>query len=144
LPVRDAGALAQDVAAMDPWATYGVPAAAIAAYLAGGEPDGLRYQLNVDGAVAGAFGLQPNRLRGPYIRFLALLPPFQRRGIGSALLAWLEQEARGRQERNLWVVASQINADGIRFYERHGFVLAATLDDLAYDGRVELLFRKRL
>lgn len=144
LPAGEAEPMARAVAAMDPWAVYGVPAEAIAAYLGGAEPEGLRYLLTVDGATAGALGLQPHWLRGPYIRFLALLPSFQRRGIGAALLRWLEAEARKRHERNLWVVASEINTDGIRFYERHGFALAARLDDLAYDDRVELLLRKRL
>jgi ribosomal protein S18 acetylase RimI-like enzyme len=55
-----------------------------------------------------------------------------------------ETEARAAEERNLWVLASQINAGAIRFYERHGFEKVADLDGLAYDGRTEFMFRKRL
>lgn len=144
MPPSLAEPLGKAFAAIDPWAAYGYPAAAIASYLAGDEAYGVRFLLHVDGEVAGAFGLQPIWLRGPYIRFLAILPAFQRRGLGRAILAWLEEEARKEQDRNLWVVASQINVDAIRFYERHGFQLAAELDELAYDNRTELLFRKRL
>ncbi|MEI9902060.1 MAG: GNAT family N-acetyltransferase [Hyphomicrobium sp.] len=68
----------------------------------------------------------------------------QGRGLGAAFLAFMEREARAAEERNLWVAASEINVDAIRFYERHGFMATARLDDLAYDGRAEILFRKRL
>lgn len=144
LPASQAEALGTAFAAIDPWASYAYPASAITSYLAGAEPSGVRLLLQVDGTVAGAVGLQPSWLRGPYIRFLGILPPFQRRGLGSAILAWIEAETRQQPERNLWVVASQINTDAIRFYERHGFDQAAVFDALVYDGRDEILLRKRL
>lgn len=143
-PSHEAEPLATAIAAIPPWSIYGYPAAAIASYLKGSEPEGRRYLMQVDGLSAGAVGLQPNWLRGPYLRFLAILPPFQGRGLGAAILRWIEDEARNAGQRNVWVVASQINTDAIRFYERHGFAQAAHLDDLAYDDRVEILMRKRL
>ena len=72
------------------------------------------------------------------------MPAWQGRGLGSALLLWLEREARAAGERNIWVAVSEINAAAIRLYERHGFKQAAKLDDLVYDGRAEILMRKRL
>jgi hypothetical protein len=42
------------------------------------------------------------------------------------------------------VLVSGFNARTRAFYERHGFALAATLDDLVRDGSRELLLRKRL
>lgn len=144
LPPSDAAALGQAFAAMDPWASYAYPADAIASYLAGTEIDGLRFLLRVDGEVAGALGLQTVWLRGPYIRFLAILPTFQGRGLGTAILMWIEDEARKAEQRNLWVVASQINTGAIRFYEHHGFKQAAQFDGLAYDDRIEILMRKQL
>jgi len=56
----------------------------------------------------------------------------------------MEREARAAGERNLWVAVSEINTDAQRLYERHGFIQAARLDDLACDGRTEILMRKRL
>jgi ribosomal protein S18 acetylase RimI-like enzyme len=100
--------------------------------------------LSIDGAVAGAAVVRPGWLRGPYLQFLAVVPEAQGRGIGGALLAWMEREARGAKERNLWVAASEINTGAIRLYERFGFRQIATLDDLAWDGRAEILMRKRL
>lgn len=143
-PASEADVLAAGFAAIDPWASYGYPAAALAAYLSGDEPTGVRFALLFDGGIAGAVGLQSSWLRGPYIRFLGILPAYQGRGLGAAVLAWIEAEARNAQERNVWVVASQINTGAIRFYERHGFATAAEFEGLAYDGRTEILMRKRL
>lgn len=143
-PASAAEALGTAFAAIDPWASYAYPAAAITSYLAAVEPSDVRFLLHVNGAAAGAVGVQPLWLRGPYIRFLGLLPAFQRRGLGSIILAWIDAEARKRNDRNLWVVASKINAGAIRFYERHGFKRAAVFDALVYDGRDEILLRKRL
>ena len=131
-------------AAIDPWAAYGYPAAVLARFLAASEPDALRFGLSLDNALAGAAVVRPNWLRGPYLQLLAVLPDAQGRGIGAAFLAWMEREARAANERNLWVAASQINAGAIRFYERHGFVEVAMLNDLVADGFNEILFRKRL
>ena len=55
-------------------------------------------------------GLRLNWMRGPYVQFLAVLPPFQCQGLGTALLAWVEAQARAEGERNLWIAASEINA----------------------------------
>jgi ribosomal protein S18 acetylase RimI-like enzyme len=144
LPEREARRLGEAFAGIDPWATYAYPASALAAYFASQEPGAPRFLLTLGGKVAGAVGVRMGWLRGPYIQFLGLLPKFQRRGLGSMVLAWVEHEARSAGERNLWVAASEINVDAIRFYERHGFAQVATLDDLVYDGRTEILLRKRL
>jgi ribosomal protein S18 acetylase RimI-like enzyme len=56
----------------------------------------------------------------------------------------MEREARMAGERNLWVAASEINDGAMRLYERYGFKRIARLDDLAWDGRAEILFRKKL
>jgi ribosomal protein S18 acetylase RimI-like enzyme len=131
-------------AGIDPWAAYGYAASTLSAFLVGHEPGARRLALRVDGAVAGAAVVRPSWLRGPYLQFLAVVPDAQGRGIGGAFLAWMEREARAATERNLWVAASEINTGAIRLYERHGFKQIATLDDLAWDGRAEILMRKRL
>jgi ribosomal protein S18 acetylase RimI-like enzyme len=56
----------------------------------------------------------------------------------------MEREARAAEDRNMWVAASEINADAIRLYERHGFKETTRLDGLVCDDRTEILFRKRL
>lgn len=144
LPECEARRLGEAFAAIDPWAAYAYPASALAAYFGSQEPGAPRFLLMLGGEIAGALGVRLAWLRGPYVQFLGLLPKFQRRGLGSVALAWVEHEARSAGNRNLWVAASQINADALRFYERHGFAQVANLDDLVYDGRTEILLRKRL
>jgi ribosomal protein S18 acetylase RimI-like enzyme len=140
----DALWLGEAFAGIDPWATYAYPASALAKYFEAREPGAPRFLLTLGRDVAGAVGVRLGWLRGPYIQFLGLLPKFQRRGLGSMALAWVEHEARTAGERNLWVAASEINVDALRFYDRHGFAEVAKLDDLVYDGRTEILLRKRL
>jgi ribosomal protein S18 acetylase RimI-like enzyme len=131
-------------AAIDPWAAYGYPAVTLSAFLANPEPGARRLALMLGGETAGAAVVRPGWLRGPYLNFLAVVPGAQDRGIGGAFLSWIEREARAAKERNLWVAASEINTGAIRLYERHGFAQTAKLDDLAWDGRTEILMRKRL
>lgn len=141
---RDARTLGAAFAAINPWAGYPYPADAVEAYLGAREPGAPRFAIHIDGALAGAIGIRLNWLRGPYLQFLGILPDFQRRGLGEKSLAWFEGGARAQLERNLWVAASDFNADAIRFYERHGFERAALLEGLVDDSKTELLFRKRL
>jgi ribosomal protein S18 acetylase RimI-like enzyme len=144
LRTEQATPLGEAFAAIDPWASYPYPAAGLAQYLGATEPGAPRFALYLAGELAGAAGLRLNWLRGPYLQFLGILPAFQGRGIGERVLTWIETEARFANERNLWVAASDFNSGAIRFYERHGFAVAARLADLVREGRTELLLRKRL
>ncbi len=140
----DAAPLAQAVAALEPWRTYAYPAEKLAAYLTRSEPGAPRFILRREGEIAGGIGLRLNWMRGPYIQFLAVLPRFQCQGLGSAVIAWVEAQARAGDERNLWIAASEINAHARRLYERLGFREIAKLDELVCEGRNEILYRKRL
>ena len=135
--------LGASFAGMQPWASYPFPPDVLASYFIGSEPHAPRFVIEVGGVRAGAIGLRLELLKGPYLQFLGVLPAYQRIGLGSALLTWMEQEA-GPAARNLWVCAADFNADAQRFYERHGFARVAVLDGLVQDGRDEVLLRKRL
>jgi ribosomal protein S18 acetylase RimI-like enzyme len=60
-------------------------------------------------------------LRERWIRQLAVFPPFQRQGIGTALLA----TARGHSPEELRLYTFQRNNAARAFYERHGFSAVA-------------------
>jgi diamine N-acetyltransferase len=141
---REAGPLAEAVALLEPWRTYAHPAAKLAAFLAKREAGAPRFLLRRDGKVLGGIVVRLNWMRGPYIQFLAVLPPYQCQGVGSAVAAWVEAQARLGGDRNLWIAASEINARARRLYERLGFREVAKLDDLVCEGRSEILYRKRL
>lgn len=135
--------MSRALARIDPWARYPYPPDALATYFASGEPHAPRFGVEVGDTVAGVVGLRLELLRGPYLQFLGILPAYQRLGLGSMILDWMEREA-GEAARNLWVCAADFNGGALRFYERHGFKRVATLDGLVQDGRDEILLRKRL
>ena len=136
------GPLASAIVVMPPWSVMRYSADALARFLAAPDGGASRFLVEIDSQPAGAVSVRFPWLKGPYLELLALLPPFQGRGIGSALLAWFEKEGARQGARNLWVCASSFNAQAILFYERHGFQPAATLSGLVADGYDEILLRK--
>lgn len=139
-----AQSLGNALARIDPWAHYAYTGVALAALLAAEEPGAQRFQICANHTLAGAIVIRSNWLRGPYLQFLGILPAFHRQGLGSTALSRFEGQARADGARNLWVAASKFNVAAQTFYERHGFVCVATVDDLIGEGTAEILFRKRL
>lgn len=72
----------------------------------------------VDGVVAGVMGIQPIR-NVDLIRHAYVLPAYQGRGVGSALIAYLRAQTLRPILVGTWTAATW----AIRFYERHGFHL---------------------
>jgi len=145
LTAMDEGAAAQlagRLATMDPWHRLGYPADRLQGYLAEDSPALARYRVDAEGALAGVITVRWPWLHGPYLELLAVLPEAQGRGLGGALLAWLEAEAAA--SRNLWVAVSAFNAAARRFYARHGFVEVGVVPGLVRDGFDEILLRKVL
>ncbi len=134
--------LAAAIVAIEPWSVMNYPADRLAAFLATPDGGASRYAVMSDSGEAGVVSVRYPWLKGPYLELLALLPAAQDRGIGSAILAWLERKAIEHEARNVWVCASSFNARALRFYERHGFRRAASLPGLVADGYDEILLRK--
>ena len=131
-------------ASMDPWARYPVTAAQLTSFFAQIEPGAPRFAIRVDGVLEGAVAVRSAWLYGPYIQTFALARGVQGRGVGTAVMAFIEREARRVDARNLWVAASDFNDGAHRFYARLGFQRIAELDALVRDDRTEVLLRKRL
>jgi ribosomal protein S18 acetylase RimI-like enzyme len=127
---------------MEPWSVMHYPAEKLAAYLASPDAGAARYVVRVKENEAGVVSVRHPWLKGPYLELLALLPEAQNQGIGARIMAWFESTALSHRARNLWVCASSFNTRALRFYERHGFVRAATLPGLVADGYDEILLRK--
>jgi ribosomal protein S18 acetylase RimI-like enzyme len=142
LPPSVGPRLAAAIVAMPPWSVMAYPAERLAKFLATADAGARRHVVEVDGREAGLVSVRDPWLKGPYLELLALLPLFQRRELGSAILAWLGREAVAGGARNLWVCASSFNEGALRFYERHGFRRAAILPGLVADGYDEILLRK--
>lgn len=139
-----AGTLGPLLSRIDPWQRYCFTPDALTAFLASTEADAVRFTINSDRTLAGAVAVKRDWLRGPYLQFLAVLPAYQRQGIGGRVLDWFEGEAARRGAQNLWIAASDFNVQALALYESRGFVRAALLPDLIAEGTAEILLRKRL
>jgi diamine N-acetyltransferase len=140
----EAGQVGVLFASIDPWARYPYTAAQLTKFFAENEPGAPRFAIRVDGALEGGLIVRTNWFRGPYIHMLALAPGVQGRAIGSAVMDFIEREARRTAERNVWVAASDFNEGALRFYARHGFTRVAAIPGLVRDERTEILLRKQL
>jgi [ribosomal protein S18]-alanine N-acetyltransferase len=138
-----ADALGRQVAAIGPWAHYGLDAGRITAALQSRDDGAVRYQIECGSELAGAVIIHSPWLAGPYLQMLAVLPTHQNRGIGATILVWFEAQARDHF-RNLWLCVSAFNGQAQRLYRARGFERVATLEALLRDGDDELLMRKRL
>lgn len=144
-PLDDASAaeIAAACAAIDPWARMEYAANVLRGYFLHPDPASHRYAVLAGDRLAGALAVRHPWLKGPYLEFLAILPPHQGGGIGAAILDWMESEA-SPAARNAWVLASDFNERALAFYQRHGYLPVAPLPDVAADGFTEILLRKRL
>jgi ribosomal protein S18 acetylase RimI-like enzyme len=80
---------------------------------------------------------------GGYLRLLAVLGPFQGRGIGAQLLAAYEAETAPTSAHS-FLLTSESNASAQRFYERAGYRRVGLLPSLVVEGEDEALYWKRL
>ena len=77
-------------AAMGPWASYGFDGRKIAATLKSPRDNVGCYQVEYGKEIAGVAVVVCPWLSGPYLQMLAVLPRYQKQGIGAAILAWYE------------------------------------------------------
>jgi diamine N-acetyltransferase len=140
----EAGQIGVMLASMEPWARYPVTAAELTAFFSAIETNAPRFAIRVDGVLEGAIAVRANWFCGPYIQTFALSRNLQGRGIGSAVMGFVENQAITAGDRNLWVAASDFNTGAQRFYERHGYARVAEIDGLLRDNRTEILMRKPL
>src|SRR5205823_796377 len=71
-------------------------------------------------------GLLTYRLNPPgSLEVTSLTAAPRRRGVGTALMAAAEEEARRQGCRRLWLVTTNDNVEALRFYQRRGLRLVA-------------------
>jgi len=87
--------------------------------------------------------LHPRGLAGsPYVASIAVAAERRGCGIGAALMAHAERQAR--RSGNIFLCVSSFNTGARRFYERLGYAAVGELKDYIIDGASEILMRKRL
>ena len=82
-------------------------------------------------------------LKGAYLELFGFFPNQQNKGLGTAVLNWLERETES-QAANLWVLVSSFNDSAKRFYLRQGFREIGAIEALVSSKSTELLLRKVL
>lgn len=81
--------------------------------------------------------------RAPYLRLIAVSPEGRSQGRGAALLEAFDVHARGLS-RDAFLLVSDFNEGGRRFYARHGWVEVGRVPDMVVPGVAELILRKAL
>ena len=80
--------------------------------------------------------------RSAYLRLLLVSEEHQSRGIGEALLARLERDARASRCRHLVLLVTRTNRRARSFYERHGYAHVGDLAGFVRPGIAESLYLK--
>jgi ribosomal protein S18 acetylase RimI-like enzyme len=70
-----------------------------------------------------AFGIMLYRDDAAHLQLLAVHPAARRRGIGSAVLVWLEEVALTAGVTRLSLESREDNRAGIGFYQKHGYTV---------------------
>jgi ribosomal protein S18 acetylase RimI-like enzyme len=73
------------------------------------------------------FGIMAYADESAHLVLLAVDPPARRRGVGSALLHWLERVAGAAGIAQIALEARQSNDAALAFYRAHGYQLTDTL-----------------
>jgi ribosomal-protein-alanine acetyltransferase len=73
------------------------------------------------------FGIMRYRDSDAHLLLFAVRPKFQRKGIGAALLRWLETTAMTAGVDLVWLEARASNTDALAFYRASGYRLLDTM-----------------
>lgn len=143
LQPEDASILGCALADLDPWLTLEYQAEGLHHYLS--EPDHslVRFVIAVEDFTAGVVCVRHPWLKGSLLELIAILPPYQRSGLGREVMKWLEQESRVTY-RNNWILVSDFNQKARAFYRHLGYRETGRLEDLVKPGYDEFLLRKIL
>ena len=80
--------------------------------------------------------------RAAYLRLLLVAETPQARGLGAAMLARVEREARASRCRHLVLLVTKTNRRARSFYERHGYAHVGDLPRFVRPGIAESLYLK--
>lgn len=89
------------------------------------------------GMAKGAFG------RSAYLRLIGVKPDYAGVGVGGKLLEATEQAALSLTGE-LFLLVSDFNLDGQRFYQRHGYAQIGAIPGYVLPDVTELIYWKRL
>jgi GNAT superfamily N-acetyltransferase len=108
--------------------------------------DGYQYYLVVhDGVRAGYFAVVPNPAEGSaLLSKIYVRQDHRRSGLGKAIIMFVMARCAEMGLRELWLTVNRHNAGSIAFYQRMGFVIAASIAQDIGNGFVMDDYRMRL
>jgi ribosomal protein S18 acetylase RimI-like enzyme len=124
---------------------YGVTARGARANLAEAlrARDLLLVSVDGDAIIGFAWAISTRALdRSAYLRLLLVSEEHQSRGVGAALLARVEREARAARCRHLVLLVTKTNRRARSFYQRHGYKHVGDLAGFVRAGIAESLYLK--
>lgn len=136
--------LAAELVKIDPWKTLKTSSEVLINHFLKQETGGFKSTVIVDNKPVGLISIKSPWLLGPYLEFLGLIPVVQGKGVGKALMLWLEKTTRLSKDKNIFICVSDFNNDAYEFYKQFGYIKCGHLDDLSIEGKAEFLLRKRL
>ena len=89
------------------------------------------------------FGVEADTLFA-YIQTIEVRPEMRGRGAGNQLLRRIEESAREKGARAIWLHVESGNGGAIRLYESHGYRCEGRTEDYYARGRAGLVYRKLL
>lgn len=131
---------AEIMASQDPWKALGITADRCLSAIAGDHL--VKWGLASEDGVLGLAVLHPTGFASsPYLAVLAVDPAHTGRGLGSRLLAHVEEEAF-RDRRNLFLCVTSFNTRAQKFYRDRGYERIGVIPDYFQNGVDEWIFRK--
>lgn len=103
------------------------------------------YIAKLNGKVAGFITLRINGVGniGAYVRMIAVNSEYRNKGVGKAMVDYIQQIAHDNGMDNIFLICSTDNSEGERFYLHRGFMKVGILQSLVVEGHDEILFRRK-
>ena len=141
----DVEAIARIVVGTPLWQRYGVTLERARQVLEAGLAQGDAILVSGERELAGFAWVQLRGafVRSPYLKWIGVAGGNQSRGLGRELLRAAEDAAR-RERPELFLLCSDFNAAGQRFYEREGYARLGVIPDYVLAGVGEVIFFKKL
>ncbi len=144
LAVFDVPEAAEVIASNALWQRYGVTYdSAQKVLLEGLSRSGQIYSAKMEERLAGLiwFDVTGTFYHSGYIRWVAVHPDFQNRGLGQTLVKFAEEEIF-KTGPNVFLLVSDFNQAAQRFYQRLGYEKVGELSDFYKPGISEWIYRK--
>lgn len=102
------------------------------------------YIARLNGEVAGFITLRINGVGniGAYVRMIAVKCEYRNKGVGKAMVDYIQQVAHDSGMDNIFLICSTDNLKGENFYLNNRFIKVGILQSLVVEGHDEILFRR--